>query len=171
MQVCGIKLKRGFEEKECNDVYDINGEKNVYFVIFPAGERISFSPSCITASDGATITSKNARNLYGSREFKSCFANAVRTNNPMALFNLLQRYSIENNKVNKQHLSKNLYRKDIAANTYQPVEQNYNMDNFFQSAIDNYNNSEEARLFYIHNNTCEVNNYTYDPKNQVAFVS
>ncbi|MBR1428723.1 MAG: hypothetical protein IJ590_00525 [Rickettsiales bacterium] len=162
MQASRIELKKGFDEKKCNNVDDINVEKNVYFVIFPTGERISFSPSGITASNGAAITSKNARNLYGSEEFESCFADAVLTNNPTALFNLLQRYSKKNNTVNKQHLRENLYRKDIATNEYQPVEQNYNMDNFFQSAVDNYNNNKQAKPYMVHNSKKSYPEYKYD---------
>lgn len=167
MQTSRIELKKGLNEKKCNNVNDINLEKNVYIVTFPKGERILFFPSVIIASNGAAITPTNARDLYGSEEFELYFTYAALTNDTTALFNLLERYA-KNNTVNKQHLRENLYRKAVATNAYQPVEQNYNMDNSFQSAVDNYNNSSDARRFDIHNYTCGVKNHTFDSENNLC---
>ena len=174
MQTSGIELKKGFHEKNCNNVNDINGEKNVYFVIFPTGERISFSPSCISASNGANITSKNARNLYADQNFETKLTTAIETGDPQPLFGLLNEYSVKDRFVNNAHTRRNLYKKtqdNAHTTTYTPVEQNYNMENFYQNAVDNYKRSPEARTFEIrdYENRSRPGGlyyeYEYDPAN------
>ena len=159
---------------KCDNKEDVF-KAHIYYLIFQNGGRISFTKSGITASNGACITSKNARNLYADPTFQAQLTSAIQTGDSSALLNLLNQYSKEDLTVNNKHTRENLYRKiqDNATNatTYTKVGEEYNMENFYKNAVDDYNHSKKARQFEIRD--CEnqsqtgrfYDEYEYDPVN------
>ena len=123
---------------KCDNKEDVF-KAHIYYLIFQNGGRISFTKSGITASNGACITSKNARNLYADTNFQEQLTSAIQTGDSSALLNLLSEYSGRDLTVNNKHTRENLYRKiqDNATNatTYTKVGEEYNMENFYKNNI------------------------------------
>ena len=137
--------------KTCNSQEDI---QNAYtycltFPTFPNEYRISFLESGVTTSDGDCINGYNASQLYKSDEFATNFTAAIQRNDPQLLSGLLQTYKRQDNEVLRNNLRQNLYRKDRRTGEYKHVEKNYNLDNFFQSAVNKYNNNNPSQNIEI----------------------